>query len=182
MARRWCGLAVAFLVSPIGLAGAEDAAAPASPPPATQPGASAALPGAPPSADALPLSHPGRIVVSTSPIHGWQGMNLVVRATATSGTVGARLCAPVTSDDFSLPSNELLEPPPDQDPCGAAAPAVEFPPGDAFVSARIVRPGEHEPLSSVVTTVTVNGDAHVTLDGARLSRHEHKHAATPTHP
>jgi len=102
---------------------------------------------------------------------------LIVKATATTGMTGAKLCVPVTSDAFTLQWSELVELPEDENPCGAVTPPVEFPAGDAYVSARIVRPGEREPLASVITTVTVNGETHVSLDGERLSRREHKHPA-----
>ncbi|MBK7973856.1 MAG: hypothetical protein IPK07_11500 [Deltaproteobacteria bacterium] len=127
------------------------------------------------------IGRPGRVLVSTGVIHGWTGMKLMIRATTLSGLVGARLCVDITDDEFALRETSLQEMPADQDACGGATAVAEFPAGDAFVSARVVRPGQKDPLASVAITVTVNGDTPVALDGARLSRREHKHPATPIH-
>lgn len=128
------------------------------------------------------VGHAGQILVSSGLIRGFRGNKLLVRATTLSGVVGARLCVDIPDDAFALPELPLREMPADQDWCGPETPIAEFPPGDAYVSARVVRPGAREPLASVVTTVTVNGDTHVALDGARLSFREHKHTARPLHP
>lgn len=127
------------------------------------------------------MGRAGRILISTGVIHGWKGMKLVVRATALSGVVGARLCVDINDDEFALRETSLLELPADQDPCGAPTAVAELPAGDAFVSARVVQPGQKDPLASVAITVSVNGDTPVELDGARLSHREHKHPATPIH-
>ncbi len=128
------------------------------------------------------MGHAGQILVSSGLIRGFRGNKLLVRATTLSGVVGARLCVDIPDDAFALPELPLREMPADQDWCGPETPIAEFPPGDAYVSARVVRPGAREPLASVVTTVTVNGDTRVALDGARLSFREHKHTARPLHP
>lgn len=155
--------------------GAGPAATPANNAPPADP--SSPPPGGPPPV----IGHPGRVIVSTGVIHGWRGMKLLVRATTLSGLVGARLCVDINDDEFALRETSLQEMPADQDACGAPTAVADFPAGDAFVSARVIRPGEKEPLASVAITVTVNGDTPVELDGARLSHREHKHPATPIH-
>ncbi len=181
---RW--LAVASLAPVLALtpARAQDAAGEAATLQDAAPNATgngdAAAPAAPTQSPPV-LAHAGQIIVSSGLIRGFRGNTLLVRATTLSGAVGARLCVEIPDDAYALPELALREMPADQDWCGPETPVAEFPPGDAYVSARVVRPGAREPLASVVTTVTVNGDTHVALDGARLSFREHKHPARPLH-
>ncbi|TNF36272.1 MAG: hypothetical protein EP329_05385 [Deltaproteobacteria bacterium] len=107
---------------------------------------------------------PGRILVATStPITGRQGKVLLV------GAPGARLCAAIDADPWSLAATAMTERPEGNDPCAGETADVVFDGGEVQVSAALYTPGETTPITSSTADVTVDGDITLQLDGGVLS-------------
>jgi hypothetical protein len=122
----------------------------------------------PPAASATPGSGPGTITLTSSAISGQSGKILLVFATGGDGNRVARLCQPISSDEYELPGSAMTEIPA-QDPCGNDPDVVTFDEGTYQLTAGIYVGGEQTPAKTTTLTVDVAGDVTAELDGAELS-------------
>ena len=112
--------------------------------------------------ETTPTPRPGRILVAVTNVTGWQGKALV----ALTPDNGARLCASITTDPFSLPATPLTAMA--GNPCGPASADVVFQPGTHVFTLAVVTPGNQTADASIAVSVEVDGDVTVTVDGAKL--------------
>ena len=108
-------------------------------------------------------SSPGRILVAATAITGRQGKALLV----TAG--GARACAMIDADPWTLSATAMTAMLNDGNPCGAATAEFTFPGGDTVVNAAIFTPGSQTPEATTSAVAAVDGDVTVTVDGSALS-------------
>ena len=132
-----------------------------------------------PSAAAVPspttasAGTPGTITISVSgPIVGQKGRMLLVFANAAGGGPQlARVCLPITSDNFTVPETVMTDAPAGNDPCGGSTPKTVFPKGSYQVSAGIYAPPAQQPDKTANATVQVaDAAARAPFDAAALSK------------
>ncbi len=109
---------------------------------------------------------PGRILVSSTGITGHEGHALLVFGPNN----GSELCATIDGDPWTLEAATLTDRSADSDPCTGTMNDALFEPGGHGVTASIFAPGSRTALVSTAAVVElVDGDAHLQLDGSRLS-------------
>jgi hypothetical protein len=113
---------------------------------------------------------PGVISISSTAISGQSGKILLVFATpAGGGAQLARLCLPITSDDFTLSGAVLTDIPAGDDPCGGDTPETTFEEGAYDLVAGVYVGGQQTPEAETTLTGQVAGDTTVEIDGSDLS-------------
>jgi hypothetical protein len=118
---------------------------------------------------AAPAEGPGTVTLTSTAIQGQSGKLLLVLA-AEGGQQIARLCAPITSDDFTLPATVMTEVPEGNDPCGGDTAEATLEEGSYQLSAGVYVGGEQTPASSTTLNVDVAGDVSAEIDGSALSQ------------
>jgi hypothetical protein len=109
---------------------------------------------------------PGLILVSSTAITGHAGHILVIFGPEN----GSETCATIDSDPWVMREATLGDRAADSDPCSATGEGTVFEPGQHAVTAAIFDPGKPAPIVSTGALMeVVDGDAHLQLDGSRLS-------------
>lgn len=112
---------------------------------------------------------PGTITLSSSAITGQSGKILLVFAQG-GGQQMARVCTPITSDDFTLSATVMTEMPAGDNPCGDETSGFTFDEGTYSLTAGVYVGGQQTPEVSTTFSVTVAGDTPAEIDGAALSQ------------
>jgi hypothetical protein len=113
---------------------------------------------------------PGTITLTSTAISGQDGKILLAFAVpATGGERVARLCVPITSDDFTVLPVVMTEVPEGNDPCGGDTSETTLDEGTYTITAGVYVGGQQTPEAETTVTVEVAGDAEAELDGAELS-------------
>jgi len=123
-----------------------------------------------PPAVSSPASGPGNITLSSTAISGQSGKILLVfAAPAGGGQQLARLCVPITSEDFTLSGAVMTDVPAGNDPCGDDTPETTFEEGAYDLVAGVYVGGQQTPEAETTLTVEVAGETTAELDGSALS-------------
>ena len=124
----------------------------------------------PAGATSLAAEGPGTLKVTSSAIAGQSGKILLGFAVpASGGERVARLCVPITSDDFTVPATAMTEVPQGNDPCGGDTPVATLDEGTYTLTAGVYVGGQQTPEAETTVTVEVAGHVEAELDGAELS-------------
>ena len=115
-------------------------------------------------------SGPGAITLTSTEITGQSGKVLLVFASEAGGQMLARICAPITSDSFTLDSTVMTDIAAGDDPCAPATAETEFPEGTYTLTAGIYSPGSQTAEAESTQTVSVSGSVTAEIDGAALSQ------------
>jgi hypothetical protein len=116
-----------------------------------------------------PPEGPGTITLTSTAITGRSGLILVVFAQG-NGQQVASLCAPITSDDFTLSASVMTEMPADDNPCEDGLAKRAFDEGSQSLTAGVYVPGEQIPQASTTVSVNVAGNVTAEIDGTALSQ------------
>ena len=109
---------------------------------------------------------PGLILVSSTAITGHAGHLIVIFGPGN----GSGICATIDSDPWVMQEASLADRVADSDPCSSPGGDTVFDPGQHAVTAAVFEPGSSTPLISTgALTDVVDGDAHLQLDGGKLS-------------
>ncbi len=117
-----------------------------------------------------PGQGPGVITISSTPISGHSGKILLVFASSAGGGGQlARLCVPITSNDFTLSGAVMSDVPAGDNPCAGETPETTFEEGAYELVAGIYVGGQRTPDAETTLTGQVAGDTTVEIDGSDLS-------------
>ncbi len=106
-----------------------------------------------------PGQGPGVITISSTPISGQSGKILLVFALpAGGGGQLARLCVPITSDDFTLSGAVMTDIPAGDNPCAGETPETTFEEGAYELVAGIYVGGQRTPDAETTLTGQVAGE------------------------